>query len=391
MSCRIRTWLRTAGVLVLVLVAALAACVQIQQRILRWRAERLLADVRAIQMGKSTWVDAQRLIKKWGAWGGYEGSCTVERCDYLVALRDSSQQFPAYFPSGHILHDSGRFWNWMNWPYRLLGGHVVEIGASFQIKAGILWTKGFEVEILRYPLAPTAVSDDRYVLAAIAHGMTNLHSQGFVELPVDTPEYGAYLAPICSGCNLVRAYFTPQADPHLIENFLSFDLSCLTRWVECKSAQELAPSMAKIAHELYSGHVKLAVAGNADAFPLEILARDYHYAAIAVAIGPASLKPHLADTSINQPSFRILTSLKNHAVFHSQVLHDRQVQKIWNPRARDGEPYVVPPGTKVILLFDVSPDEIDRISLGEVVVPFTEANLAEVHRGIIRDALADVP
>ena len=149
--------------------------------------------------------------------------------------------------------------------------------------------------------------------------------------------------------------------------------------------------MAKIARGLYSGHVKLAEAGYADAFPLEILARDYHYAAIAEAIGPDSLKTNLSDTSVSQPSFRILTSLKNHAVFRSPILHDRDIQQVWNPRPTNGEPHIVPFGTKVILLFDRSPDELDSIPIGEAVVPLTDANLAQVRRGITRDGLADVP
>jgi hypothetical protein len=63
--------LRVTGVVVLALVAGLAVFVQIQQRILRWRAERLLADMRELQSHKSTWADAQKIMTRWGKWGGY--------------------------------------------------------------------------------------------------------------------------------------------------------------------------------------------------------------------------------------------------------------------------------------------------------------------------------
>jgi hypothetical protein len=53
-------------VLSLVLVAFLA--VQIQQRMMRWHAERLLADMHQIRLYQSTWADAQRLMYRWGAW-----------------------------------------------------------------------------------------------------------------------------------------------------------------------------------------------------------------------------------------------------------------------------------------------------------------------------------
>src|ERR1035437_3885420 len=104
MTSRLR-WgriLRITDVVVLALVASSAVFVQVQQHILRWRAERLLADIREIQMGKSTWADAQRLMTRWGEWGAYEGSCTAERCDYQIVLQDSFRSFPTFFiPSGN--------------------------------------------------------------------------------------------------------------------------------------------------------------------------------------------------------------------------------------------------------------------------------------------------
>lgn len=60
--------LRLAGVTIAFVVFALCALINIQQRLLRWRANQLLRDVRAIQMGHSTWEDAQRLMNRWGAW-----------------------------------------------------------------------------------------------------------------------------------------------------------------------------------------------------------------------------------------------------------------------------------------------------------------------------------
>src|SRR6516164_8938632 len=95
-----RRWarvLRVVAVAAAILVFGLAAFVNVQQRVLRWRAERLLEDIRAIQMGKSTWADAQRLMTRWGAWGMWDGSCTAEACEYQIVLRDVSQAMPSYF------------------------------------------------------------------------------------------------------------------------------------------------------------------------------------------------------------------------------------------------------------------------------------------------------
>jgi hypothetical protein len=59
-----RRILRVVALSFLVLLAGLAAFVQIQQHILRWRAERLLADIRQIQMGEGDWTSASRFMKR---------------------------------------------------------------------------------------------------------------------------------------------------------------------------------------------------------------------------------------------------------------------------------------------------------------------------------------
>jgi hypothetical protein len=49
-----------------------------------------------IRLYQSTWADAQRLMKRWGAWGRYEGNCTPESCTYEIEMSDVS------FLSPHI-------------------------------------------------------------------------------------------------------------------------------------------------------------------------------------------------------------------------------------------------------------------------------------------------
>jgi hypothetical protein len=64
--------LRFAGLAALAIVLLIFVAVQFQQRLLRWRAERLMADMHQIRLYQSTWGDAQRLMHRWGAWGHYE-------------------------------------------------------------------------------------------------------------------------------------------------------------------------------------------------------------------------------------------------------------------------------------------------------------------------------
>ncbi len=382
--------IRIACIAILAPIVCLFAVVRIQQYVLRWRAERLLADIREIQMGKSTWADAQRLMAKWGAWGWYENSCTSAHCDYQVAIEDASQSMPTLsFPSITMRHTGRLIDAKTNRVYRILGGHFAEVAARIQVKNGVVWAKSFEADIMIQPLFPNPDIGEPIVLDADAVGATQM--AGFPRVLPETPEFGGDLGSKSDCCRTAFVKFTPRADPHLVDALLTFNLSCITRWIECETTEELAPDLTGTVKELEKSRERFVDPGDVDAFPLDVLARECHYAAVAVAIGPASLKAHMTAEYMSEPSFRILESLKNHAAFNPPILHDRQVQQIWVPRPSDGEPHVVPPGTKVILLFDISPDDTDRAGGMEVVVPFNDSNLAQVKRGIALDGLADVP
>src|SRR5438046_1978981 len=83
--------LRRTGVAVIVLMACytvILAVVQVNERVTRRRAERLLAEMRSLEVGKSTWADLQTLKTRWGAWGHYKGNCTANKCDYSIAVSD---------------------------------------------------------------------------------------------------------------------------------------------------------------------------------------------------------------------------------------------------------------------------------------------------------------
>jgi hypothetical protein len=52
--------LRAAGLAALAVVLLALAAVQFQQRMLRWRAERLMADMHQIRLYQSTWTAGAR-------------------------------------------------------------------------------------------------------------------------------------------------------------------------------------------------------------------------------------------------------------------------------------------------------------------------------------------
>ena len=137
--------LRGAGLAVLAVVLLAFAAVQTQQWLLRWRAERLMADMHQIRLYQSTWADAQRLMNRWGAWGHYDGSCKATSCRYEIDLMDAcwwSQKGERAGICGWLVRNEADYEI-----YSLLGGRRAVIHCEFIVQDGTIWRTGAWVQI----------------------------------------------------------------------------------------------------------------------------------------------------------------------------------------------------------------------------------------------------
>jgi len=219
---RLRRILWVVIVFALVSVAIFAAFIQIQQRILRRRAEHLLADIRGIELRKSTWPDAQKIFTRWGAWGHYEGDCTERSCTYEIELT------AFWFPG----------------PYEMLGGRWTRINASLSVVDGVIWGKAFSVELEVPPGkgADHSYDDQRYALIGRSESVAGF----WPGAPnVMHPNYLIGKPSGCEGCMAVWVRFTPYADPADVQRLMDFDLSCLTRRPACRDEGDIMPTAWK--------------------------------------------------------------------------------------------------------------------------------------------------
>jgi len=125
-----------------VLVAFLA--VQAQQWMLRWHAERLLADMHRIRLYQTTWTDAQRLMHRWGAWGHYEGSCTAASCEYdieMVCIPCYNPRVPRHaWLDWLMMHDRFNLYEWF-------GGRGSRFYAAFTVHNGTIWRESTGISV----------------------------------------------------------------------------------------------------------------------------------------------------------------------------------------------------------------------------------------------------
>jgi len=218
--------------------AALLLYVQVSERVMRHRAERLLAEMRGLQVGKSAWADLQRIRTRWGAWGNYEGTCTEEHCDYTVSFADVS--------GGWLFARVVSF---------LGHGHLAEVFLNVRVEQGIakqssftLWVevpKGYGTRWEReQPQEPGYVpySSGEYALKARASSRLEIaYPCCYWPDSVPHPNYVLRKPSGCANCLAILTDFLPQAPLADRLRLTDFNFSCITRWKPCSDEEDIMP------------------------------------------------------------------------------------------------------------------------------------------------------
>jgi hypothetical protein len=388
---RLGRLIRLAAIAIAAIVLCAAAYVQIQQHLLRWRAERLLNDIREIQMGKSTWVDAQRMMHRWGKWGMWEVSCSARSCQYHIVLSDSSHALPAYFWTGtHIVTQAGgrEYRNWQLRLYSILGGRVAQVYAGFKIKNGFIWTRSFGF------LTPRNLNEEGLgdLLIGSTEGSTRLPLVNW-ESYSQHPEYSIRAAGPCAGCRdgacticeMISANFTPLVDPGIVNQLLDFNLACVTSWHQCSEPKEIMPATWKIYLQDQRGQVDRISCE----IPVEVLSRDSRFALLTEVV---SVKTSW-DSGFTRYVVRLrgLESLKNGASFGPGLLKEPLIG--WSDIGLPGGIRMsqLKSGSRIIFLYEQPLSEQWDVLPGSsgCYVLDTEQNRAAFQRGIALDALSD--
>src|SRR4051812_8208024 len=217
---RLLAWV-IAGLVVAVLVSA--GALRVGQDLLRRKAERLLADLKSLEMRKSTYHDARQVIDRWKDSIGQEGSCQPSRCDVEIGITDFLYHHFEFFTRHQRVLQA----------WRLLGGRPSQIDGYIRVRRDVVWGKGIRAIVLAYS---AGYKEDVNLIGRMGSG-----SPGFVS-PLH-PEYDVGVGRHTTGSFTVGAYadFTPYADPADVNRLMDIDFSCLTRWHSCQTGADITP------------------------------------------------------------------------------------------------------------------------------------------------------
>jgi hypothetical protein len=248
------------AVLFLILVA-----IQVEQRIFRSRGELLLSQVQSLELRKTPWPEAQRQVKRWAGGSKFDDQCNGSECSEEIMLIE-----PVYgFVSRSLIfvhlddylrwrlklsYDEGPFVRMASGllrGYMVIGGRPAKVTATLGMWDGVLWSKGFTVNIETYwHNIPGLFGGSWGEFTLISHvgSVPQFDSSGPDHGDPQLRLHPSYIIRRQAGCcsfNAGYVHFTPYADPGDVQRLMQLDLSCLTRIRPCLDQIDIMPAAWK--------------------------------------------------------------------------------------------------------------------------------------------------
>ena len=232
-------WLRNGVIAFAALYATLLLFVHVSEIITRDRSERLLAEMRELQVGKSTWADLQSIRTRWGKWGDYEGSCTEQHCAYTVSFADVPGDWrfstlASFLGHGHM----ARVFLRVSLDKELVKQTSFELWVQVPKGYGSRWERNGPQDPGYIPY-----STGEYKLIAKASSFAKLTPLCcYWPDPVPHPTYVLTRPSGCEGCLAIWTEFLPQASSEDQLRLTNFNLGCITSWKPCADEEDIMPS-----------------------------------------------------------------------------------------------------------------------------------------------------
>lgn len=223
-------WCRRGLIAIAVLIAAAWGVAEASQWLLRWRAERLLADFRALSMKQSTWADVQPILRHWEKWGTYEGACPATECSYRVRIEQFDNRILVGSEDEHAPNRLPRLLNH-------LGLRASGVLAGFRVANGKVSDSWFG-EIVLAPQSHWGRPNGAYYaeLAASSGTRSTIGTWELTHMAASHSNRSYRFRQVG-----FETIFTPQEAPEIKRALMDFQLSCITRWSPCVSEGDILP------------------------------------------------------------------------------------------------------------------------------------------------------
>jgi hypothetical protein len=239
-STLIRTLLRV-GICLVVSFVVLNVVLRVEAYRFRRQAERLMADVQALKLRQSNWLEAEPLISRWGKYGHYEGHCDASFCRYSIVLKSPAM---ALGNSGVWRHLDNRFVRLVApFIFDYSGGRLAYLLTTFVVQDSVVLRKS---AVFSYDVPSPSPASLGYSLIATSRATSRLTSGGWPligsEQLAEHPFYAFTRPGGCSSCLMVNVTFTPDTPDPEMRRLTTFNLNCITRLRPCRHLEDIYPA-----------------------------------------------------------------------------------------------------------------------------------------------------
>jgi len=350
--------LKWAAILVIGLVALLAVALPVSHYLFYLRAKRLLADMQSIELHKSTWADAQVLMRRWGRYGNYNGSCTAESCRYSIDTGDPFGTIATWMFS----HFSAKQMEHI--PIKRMGGIVNAMGdlgetlvGKFIVQDGLIVRSGVYAVVR---VSPLRNSDDRYGYELIGSAYSGEHVATWADLhnlrkrPFSThPEFSVSRPSGCENCYAGWIVYSHAAPHSKASGLMAVNLECFKIRSHCEFIEDLLP--AAQGFDLYHRLSESAATGKPEACDVPIWARARDAFRVVAARDLRVERLSEGELSGENDTIQVVQPLKGEVPAKGAILTVRP----WDPSSDQtvGIAEHIPLGQRVLLFDFDRPEE----------------------------------
>jgi hypothetical protein len=201
------------------------------QWVLRWRGERLLADIQSLELSKSSWTDAEALMKKCG-FRHLGDSCTPEKCQYGIQMDHGLTRWFWGYPDVGVM-------NWMPRIADNVGLRFAVISAGFTVQKGIVTSKSFE-EMVRLPVRNWFLPGGGYTQELYVRSVETADFSRYPDYDNERSRMHPHSSARENKFDLIVGY-SPEEDISEQAKLMDFHLECITRFIPCKNEEDVLP------------------------------------------------------------------------------------------------------------------------------------------------------
>ncbi|HEY1676100.1 MAG TPA: hypothetical protein VGG04_00190 [Candidatus Sulfotelmatobacter sp.] len=207
----------------------LGGAIHLEQHLLRLRAERLLSEIRSLELRQSTFSDAQKIVDEWSSNARDLGPCRQEWCDVEITLNRNIQDRMEFLWKHPTLITV----------YRWLGGRAAAITASIRVRRNLVVRKA----INEYVDGECGRDDQGQIFCVTMMGHVGTDNHGWVSSL--HPEYRFWTPSGCEICVDASVTFTAYANPEDVRRLTDLNFGCITNWRPCETQQDILPTAWK--------------------------------------------------------------------------------------------------------------------------------------------------